>query len=392
MDFELSDEQRMIVATVRQISERFRPFVGEWERAGGVPPAANREVRDTLRDAGFLGMSIPEQYGGGGVAYLDFILALEEFNKFTPPLSRWAQSTAGGPAQLILASTNNIVREKYLRPLVTGEMEAAIAMSEAEVGSAVTDLQTRADADGDTYVVNGHKMWVGGGGDADIYDVFVRFDGIPGAKGVGGLVIERGTPGFSFGDDTGLVSQRFLTRRMLYFDNCRVPRENVLVQAGEFSRLMGAFNSERLQNTALILGCAGGAYELALMYAQERIQFGRPIVEFQLVQDMLAEMAVNLEAARMLLYRAATLTADGVTPALESSYCKLFSSQVAPRIIDLAIQVHGALGLSRDLPLERMWRDARGLALATGTVEVHKIRIVTELTGRRFDQRPPRRG
>ena len=387
MSYSLSEEQTLIKASVRQISERYRPFVGGWE-ADGVPREEALEMRDVLGRAGFLGMAVPEQYGGGGASYLDFIVALEESNKFTPPLARWLQSTGGGPVQMIIASQRESLRSRYLQKLVTGEIEAAIAMSEPNVGSAVTDLETSADEQGDNYVVNGSKMWVGGGGDAQLNVTFVRFDRIPGMAGTGALLIEKDAPGLSFGADAGLVAQRFLTRRVMHLDDCIVPKENLLVGPGEFAKLMGTFNSERVQNAALSLGVAGGAFQLALKYSQERTQFGRQIVEFQMVQDMLADMAVQLEAGRLLLYRAASLSVDGTTPALEASYCKLFSSEVAPKICDLAIQVHGALGLSRDLPLERMWRDARGLAIAAGTVQIQKVRIVSELTGKRFNQRP----
>jgi butyryl-CoA dehydrogenase len=386
MSYDLNEAQRMIQSTARAIAGRYREHVAGWE-ADGVPRAESLEIRDTLRDAGFLGMAIPEEDGGGGSSYLDFVVALEEFNKFTPPLSRWVQSTSGGPVQMIIASGAEEPRARFMSKVVRGELEAAIAMSEADAGSAVTDLVTSARDNGDSLIVNGSKLWVGGGGDADLYVVFVRFDGIAGARGVGAALVEKGSPGLSFGPDSGLVSQRFLTRKILQFDDCLVPKSNVLIKAGEFSKLMGTFNSERVQNSALSLGVAGGAFELALEYAQNRTQFGRPIVDFQMIQMMLAEMAVQLEAARLLLYRAASLTVAGMAPPLESSYAKLFSSQVSPRICDLAIQIHGAIGLARDLPLERMWRDARGLAIAAGTVQIQQTRIVSELTNRRFDQR-----
>lgn len=386
MDFEPTEEQQMLRALAREIGQRYRPHILEWE-AGGVPADVEREMIDTLQKRGLLGMTIPEEYGGQNRPFIDMIVVLEEFAKLAPPLAGMLLSSCSGPVQIIMAFGNEEIKRKYLSAIVRGEALVSVAMTEPDAGSATTELKTSATLVGDRYVINGTKVFVGGGGRHELYVVYVRLDGIQGARGVGALVVERGTPGLEFGRDLALLSQKFLSRYEVVFKDCAVPRENLLVKAGDFPKLMGSFNTERVHNSALCVGVAAAAFEDSLQYAQERRQFGKSLVEFQMIQDMLAEMATDLEAARLLVYRAATKVRDNQAPALDASYCKAFASKAARQITDMAVQIHGAYGLSGDLPIQRYWRDARGLAIAAGTEQIQKVRIVSELTGLRFNQR-----
>jgi butyryl-CoA dehydrogenase len=387
MDFELSEEQRLLKRLARDLGDRFKDEVPVWERQDFIPPEDWERMRRALLEHQLLGLSVPEAYGGQGRPFLDLVLVLEEFGRCAPPLNWLMVSSSGGPVQILIALGSDFIKQEYLPRVIRGEMGCAVAMTEPEAGSATTDLATRAVLDGDDYVINGTKVFVGGSGSSELYVVYARLADRPGAAGIGALLVERDAPGLVFGKDSGLVGQRVATRREMIFRDCRVPRRNLVVQPGQFAGLMGAFNTERLQNSAWTLGMAQAAFEAALEYSQRRQQFGRPLCDFQMIQERLADMAVQLEAGRLLIYRAAAAVRDGSAPALASSIAKTFISEAGPRIIDTAIQIHGAYGLTRDLPLERLWRDARGMSIAAGTAQINKVRIVSELTGRRFNQR-----
>lgn len=262
-----------------------------------------------------------------------------------------------------------------------------IGMTEPEAGSALTDLKTKAVLQDGYYVVNGQKRWVSGGGKCQAFVVLVRLTGELGAKGIGVLIIETGTPGFTFGKQERLMGLHGHPITDLIFDDCRVPRENLLLPAGRFRDLLTATNIERLGEGATVLGIAQGAFEEALKYSQERKQFGKDICEFQAIQFMLADMAMKLESARLLLYKAAAnSTAKGAIP-LEAEMAKCACSQMAREVTSAALQIHGGYGYSKEYPVERMMRDAWVYGIAGGTEQMNKIVIAQELLHRRFDQR-----
>ncbi len=386
MDFQLTVEQSQLKALVRQMAEKeFAPKAALWDERGTVDLA---EIAAPLRRIGILGMTIPEQYGGMGRPFFEFILALEELARVAYPPAFVLLSTCSGPVAIILRLGSEEQRRRYLPPLVSGEKFCAMAMTEAEAGSAASDLATAARRDGDDCLLDGHKLFVGGGGQFDLYVVFARFGGVPGPKGVGALILEKNAPGFSFGQQIPFMGTRGIPRQELLFNQCRVARENVLVTEGGFARLMNEFNYERIHNSALSLGFAQGAFDAACRYIKERRQFGRELCEFQGVQWMVADMATELEAARLLVYRAAAnADARGEADALETSLAKRYASEMSLKVCDTALQLHGAYGYSKDFPLERIYRDARGIAIATGTVEIHKNLIAARVLGRRFSQR-----
>lgn len=387
MDFLLTEEQRRLKALVRDLAEReFAPKAAGWDETGEVDLG---EIAVRLRDVGLLGMTIPEEYGGSGRPFLDFILALEELARVAYPPAFVLLSTCSGPVSIIQRLGSDAQRRRWLPPLVRGEMFCAVGMTEANAGSAASDVETTATLDGDAYVLDGSKLFVGGGGHVEIYVIFARFGGVPGPRGVGALVLEKGTPGFEFGQQIPFMGTRGIPRRELLFNRCRVPKASVLVSEGGFARLMNDFNFERIHNATLSLGFAQGAFEQACAYVKQRRQFGRELCEFQGVQWMIADMATELEAARLLIYRAAAnADATGRADPLETSLAKRYASETGIRVCDTALQLHGAYGYSKEFPLERFYRDARGIAIATGTVEIHKNTIASRVLGRKFSQRP----
>ena len=250
-----------------------------------------------------------------------------------------------------------------------------------------TSLTTSLVGDGDSYLLNGRKTFISGGGHATHYLVYCRFDGIPGSKGVGAVIVEKGMPGFTFGEQEQFMGLRGMPSCDLIFDDVRVPKGNVVIPAGEFRRLMTTFDLERCGNAANCLGIAGGALEEARTYAMNRKAFGRPICEFQDVQFMIVDMAMRLDAARLLVYRAATGAGAGFPSVYEAVMGKCFANEMAAEVTSMAMQVFGGYGYSKQFPVERMHRDALAWRVAGGTVQMLRITMAGMLFGRRFNQR-----
>ncbi len=385
MDFELTEEQKMLKRMVHDFVEKeVRPQAAEWEAKAEFP---SKEYLKKLLELGLIGMTLPERYGGQGQTTLEAILAIEELARVSPVAAWPVFESAVGPVRVIEQFGTEELKQKYIPPVCSGEMWIAAAMTEPEAGSALTDLTTKAVLDGDYYVVNGQKRFVSGGGVSDAYVVYVRLGEERGARGIGGLVIEKGTPGFSFGKQEQFMGLRGLPSSDLIFDDCRVPKENLIVKQGEFRKLMTAFDLERCGNATMCLGIAQGALEEAIRYSQERKQFGKEICEFQAIQFMLADMAMKVEAARMLIYRAVVNAGMGLPSILESNLAKCFANEMVREVTSLALELHGGYGYSKEYPVERMFRDGRGWGVAGGTIQMQKITIASQLLNRRFDQR-----
>jgi alkylation response protein AidB-like acyl-CoA dehydrogenase len=264
----------------------------------------------------------------------------------------------------------------------------AIAISEPEAGSAATDLTTRADEVSGGFLLTGHKRWITGAGTSRLYLVFARFGERAGAEGIGGLLVERDTPGFTVGVRDYMMGLRGIPEGQLHFERCFVPRENLLVEPGQgFKRLMRAYNGQRLGAATVALGLAQGAYERALAYAAERRQFGRPIADFQGIRWKLADMAVALDAGRLLIHRAAARAARGFPDALLAAKAKTFAAEMAQQVTNQSLQIFGAAGYARSLPLERIVRDARMFAIGGGTLEMMRNLIADHLLPTRADWR-----
>ncbi len=385
MDFQLTEEQKMLKKMVHDFAEKeLRDKVAGWEARGERLP---HEYVKMMAGLGLLGLCLPVGYGGQGRSAFEAILAIEELARVSHLCASPVFESNVGPVKVIEQFGTEEQKRKYIPPICRGESMISVAMTEPEAGSALTDLATRAVLDGDYYIVNGQKRFISGGGESDVYVVYVRLSEQKGAKGIGGLIIEKGTPGFSFGKQEQFMGLRGMASCDLFFDNCRVPKENLVVKEGEFRKLMLAFDLERCGNATMCLGIAQGALEVAMEYSQQRKQWGKEICEFQAVQFMLAEMAMKVEAARLLIYRAVVNAGVGLPSPLEASVAKCFANQMVREVTAMAVQIHGGYGYSKEYPVERMMRDGWGWGIAGGTIEIQKITIASQLLGRRFDQR-----
>jgi butyryl-CoA dehydrogenase len=260
-------------------------------------------------------------------------------------------------------------------------------MSEPHAGSALTDLSTRGVINDDTVIINGTKRWCSGGGHADGYVVYCRLSDDPGAKGIGAVLVEKGSDGLSFGKPESLMGFRGVPSSDIFFDNVSVPLDNIIVPAGGFKKLMKAFDLERCGNATMALAQASGALQDVTEYVQERKQFGKLIIDFQAVQLKIAEMRMQVDAARLLIYRAASNAENGMPSIEESSIAKCFANEIARTVTGNAMQLFGAYGYSKEYPMERRLRDAWGWGIAGGAIDIQKVNIASAIVGRRFDQR-----
>ena len=385
MDFQLSEEQRIFKKTVHDFADqRLAPLVKAWDEQGAF---MDRKTLSQYAEMGLLGISLPETYGGGGLSSFEAILAIEELARVSPIAAAPVFETSVGPIRVVHLFGTEEQKRRFLPPSCTGEKLMAVAMTEPGAGSALTDLTTRAVLQGDHYVVNGQKRFISGGGHSELYMAYVRLSEVKGWKGIGGLVVEKDAPGLSFGKQEVFMGLHGMPSSDLIFEDCRVPRENLVLPEGGFAKLMQAFDIERCGNATMSLGIAWGALEAAKKYSQERVAFGKPICEFQAIQLLLADMAMRVEAARLLIYRAVTNAGLGVPSVYESSVAKCFSNEMAKEVTDMAMQVFGGYGYSKEYPIERMLRDSRGWPLAGGTVQMQRINIAGAMLGRRFNQR-----
>jgi alkylation response protein AidB-like acyl-CoA dehydrogenase len=346
-----------------------------------------KEQRLQLGALGFLGIAHDEKYGGGGSTIEEALAVLEEFGKVCRPAGFQIFEANTGPAQVVRHLGSEDQRARWLPAIIAGEKTMAVAISEPDAGSAATDMRTSAKVTDDGYVLNGLKRWISNGSEADQYLVYARLSDAPGAKGIGALVVEVGMPGLSFGVPERLMGFRGIPSADVVFDNVVVPKENVVVPAGDFSKLFGIFSVERLGNSTMSLAIGQEALNRAVRYVQEREQFGKALIEFQSVQVILADMALQVEGARLLLERAARSAEGGLPDPLQVSLAKCTCNEMAKRVTDLAMQLHGGNGYAEEYGIERLHRDAHGWAIAGGTPTMQRIRIVSEMLGRKFDQR-----
>jgi len=367
MDFELTAEQQALRARARELADGvFAERAARWDDREEYPWD---NVKDLVA-AGFMGMTIPPEYGGGDRPLLDVVLVIEEIARACGVTGRIVVEGNLGVVGALRAYGTEAQKRRYFPWVLDGE-KPAIAITEPEAGSAATDLTTRAEDTSDGWRLTGHKRYITGAGTSRLYLVYARFGERAGAAGIGGIFVERDTPGFTIGRREFMMGLRGIPEGELHLDQCLVPRENLLVQPGDgFKKLMRAYNGQRLGAATVALGLAQGGYERALAYAVERRQFGRPIADFQGIRWKLADMAVKLDAARLLIHRAAVRADRGFPDALEAAKAKTFAAETAQAVTSEALQIHGAAGYGRSLPLERMVRDARMFAIGGGTLEM----------------------
>jgi alkylation response protein AidB-like acyl-CoA dehydrogenase len=386
MDFDLNEEQRMLVDMLSTMGKRegFKKLAVEIDRSGEYPA----HLIEKYAELGLLGMTLSPDYGGGGQPGINAILVIEQLAKFSPLIATPVFESNIGPVTVINAFGTPEQKSAIIPGVCKGELSVSVSMTEAEAGSDLTSLSTKLVEDGDGYLLNGRKVFISGGGEASHYLVYCRCGDVPGYKGIGAIILEKGTPGFTFGKQEEFMGLRGLPSCDLIFEDVRVPKENVVIEAGGFRNLMTTFDLERCGNAAMCLGVAGGALEEAKAYATERKAFSRPICEFQDVQFMLVDMATKLDAARLLVYRAATGAGRGFPSMYESAMGKYYANQMAVEVTNAAMQVFGGYGYSKEFPVERMHRDALAWRVAGGTVQMLKITMASILFARRFDQRP----
>jgi butyryl-CoA dehydrogenase len=385
MDFRLTAQQEQLREAARAFAQAELPDIARECEQAGAPPS--RALVRRYAELGFLGVNVPEDLGGLGLGNLEALLILEEFAKISSAVAFPVFESCVGPVRAIEHFGTDALKRRVVPAVCRGETIVAIAMSEPDAGSALTDLKTRAVLRGDKIVLNGVKRWCSGGGHADGYLVYCRMSDDPGPRGIGAVYIEKGAKGLSFGPQENLMGFRGVPSSDLYFDDAEAPAENVVVPAGGFKKLMEAFDLERCGNATMALGQASGALEQVLGYVQTREQFGKPIVEFQAVQLRLAEMQMRVEAARLLIHRVACNAEQGLPSVLDSSVAKCFANEIAREVTGSAVQMMGAYGYSREYGMERRLRDAWGWGIAGGAIDIQKVNIAAAMVGRRFDQR-----
>ncbi len=384
MDFQLSEGQKELIAHARAFAEaEIAPYAAKWDAEEHIPRAQIQKYADV----GWFGLTLPEKYGGGGYSALDAILIIEEVARHCGVSARIIVDHNFGAVGTILNFGTEAQRQQVLPAICRGEKLMSIGMTEPEAGSALTDLTTSAREAGEFYVLNGRKHWITGAGEREYTLVYARFGGVPGPKGIGAILVEEGMPGFTPGPRIPSLGVRGVREGELWFDDARVPKENLVVPPGSaFRNLMSAYNGQRVGASAVALGLAQGAFAYALAYADERRQFGKRLTDFQAIQFQLADMAMELDAARLLIYRAAANAQATITDRYESSLAKIFVSEMAIRVTSGAIQLMGAEGYGRHHPVERMFRDARAFTLAGGSAEIQRLGVATRVLGRPLPQ------
>jgi butyryl-CoA dehydrogenase len=385
MDFRLSSEQEQLQSVARKFArEELGPLVKAIEETSEPPTA---DLLHRYAELGFLGVNLAPDYGGHGLGDLEALLVLEEFSRVHPALAFPVFESSVGPIKAIERFAPDELKRRLIPRVCSGDLTVAVAMSEPNAGSALTDLKTRAEIKGGEILLNGQKRWCSGGGHAGGYLVYCRLSEAPGAKGIGAVFVEKGTAGLSFGRREQLMGFRGIYSADIYFDQVRIPAENMVVPAGSFGKLMEAFDLERCGNATMCIGLAAAALEDAIGYVQERKQFGRPITEFQAVQLKLAEMAMQIEASRLLIHKAVSQKSSAFPSVLSSSMAKCFANEMVREVCGKAIQLMGGYGYSKEFAAEQRFRDAWGWGIAGGTIDIQKVNIASALVGRRFAQR-----
>ncbi|ACL03794.1 Acyl-CoA dehydrogenase domain protein [Desulfatibacillum aliphaticivorans] len=385
MDFSLSKEQAMLLESLRDMGKRenFKELAVEIDKTGEFP----HELMKKYAKMDLLGMTLSAEHGGADMDALTAILAIEELAKFSPMIAAPVFESNVGPARVISLFGTEEQKKAVIPGVCSGDLSVSVCMTEPQAGSDLTSLDTNVEEKDGHYVLNGTKVFITGGGMASHYLVYTRFEGIKGHKGIGAVLVESGAEGFTFGKQEVFLGLRGMPSCALYFDNVKIPKENVVIKAGDFGKLMLAFDIERCGNAAMCLGTAGGAFEEARRYAMERQAFGRPICEFQGLQFTFADMAMKLDAARLLVYRAASGAGQGLPSIYEASMGKCYANEMVKEVTDAALQILGGYGYSTDYPLERMVRDARAWQVAGGSLQMLRVTIASVLFGRRFNQR-----
>jgi alkylation response protein AidB-like acyl-CoA dehydrogenase len=376
-NFSTSENQQLVRAMVKDFAEKnIRPHVMEWDEAQIFPV----ELFKKLGELGLMGVLVPEVYGGSGFGYQEYVDVIVGVAKVCGSIGLSLAAHNSLCTGHILAFGNEEQKQKWLPKLATAEWIGAWGLTEANTGSDALRMTTTAVLDGDEYVLNGSKNWITHGKSGDIAVVMVRTGELGESNGISAIVVERGTPGFTAGKKENKLGMRASETTEMVFDDCRVPKENLLGSVGEgFKQAMKVLDGGRISIAALSLGIAKGAYEAALAYSKERQQFGQPIASFQGISFKLADMATEIEAAELLIRQAADLKNRGLKMTKESAMAKYFASEVAVKASTEAVQIFGGYGYTKDFPVEKFYRDSKLCTIGEGTSEIQKIVIAREI-------------
>jgi len=380
VDFELNEEQRLVRDMVRDFAQKeIAPRAAEVDETEEFPAANIRK----MAELGLLGLPYPEEYGGGGGDYLSYAIAMEEIARACGSTALiYAAHVSLGCGPIYHFGTEE-QKQKWLPRLCSGQGLGAFGLTEPEAGSDAGATRTTAVRDGDSYVLNGSKMWITSGAIADVVTCTAKTDPAAGTHGISCFLVEKGTPGFIPGKNEPKMGLKGSVTSALSFENCRVPAANLLGKEGEgFKQMLIILDGGRISIGAMALGLAQAALDEASRYARERVQFGQPIAKFQAIQWMIADMATEIDAARLLIYRAAAMKDAGVRFTKEAAMAKLYASEVAERAAFKALQIHGGYGYSREYPLERIYRDQRLCSIGEGTSEIQRLVIARLVLGR----------
>jgi butyryl-CoA dehydrogenase len=377
MDFSLSREQSMVRDTVRRFAERdVRPIAKELDEEEAFPWPTLKK----MWAVGLMGMTVPREFGGTGSDYVSYAIAIEEISKACASVGVIMAVHNSVCAYPIVKYGTDAQKARYLPRLASGGWLGAFALTEPSAGSDASAVRTTARLDGDSYVLNGNKVFITSGTEAHIIIVVVSTDAAKGSKGLTAFLVEKGTPGFTYGTVEEKMGMRGSATSELVFENCRVPAESALGAAGDGLKIaLSSLDGGRIGIAAQALGIAQAALDESVKYSKEREQFGKPIAKLQAIQWKLADMALSIEAARALVYRAAWLKDAGLQLGKEAAMAKLYASRVAREVTNEAVQIHGGYGYTRDYEVERYYRDAKVTEIYEGTSEVQKLVIANAL-------------
>ena len=377
MDFRLSDDQELLRRSIREFAEtEIRPHVMAWDEAQQFPV----ELMPRLAELGLMGIQFPEEFGGAALSSVDYCIAIEELARVDPSVCLSVAAHNGlGAAHIAMFGTDE-QKHAYLTPLATGRKLAAWGLTEASSGSDASAMRTTATREGDCWVLNGTKQFITHGRLGDIMVVMAVTNRAKGSRGISAFIVERGTPGFRAGKKEDKLGMRASETSEVIFEGCRLPTSQMLGLEGQgFINALQVLDAGRIGIAALAVGLAQGAYEAARRYAFERRQFGQPIGTFQAIRAKLVDAAMRIEAARLLTFRAAAMKDQGQRTTLEAAMAKLYSSEIAVRVSEDGVQIHGGYGFVKDYPAEKYFRDVKLTTIGEGTSEIQRLVIARQL-------------
>ena len=377
MNFEFSEEHKLIADSARDFAEQYiRPHVMDWDEAQHFP----KDVLQKAGEMGFMGIFIPEEYGGSGLGYHEYVAIIQEISKVDPSIGLSVAAHNSLCTGHIFYFGNEQQKKKWLPKLASGQWIGAWGLTEHNTGSDAGGMNTTATKDGDYYILNGSKNFITHGISGNIAVVIARTGEKGDSHGMSAFVVERGTPGFSSGKKEDKLGMRASETAELIFDQCRVHKDNMLGSEGEgFVQSLKLLDGGRISIGALSLGIAKGAYEAALKYSKERVQFGKPISSFQGVSFKLSDMATEIQASELLVHKAASMKNKGEKVTTTGAMAKMYSSEACVRIANEAVQIHGGYGYIKEYPVEKFYRDSKLCTIGEGTTEIQKLVIARNI-------------